>query len=106
MKNTIANIRILDVVRLVHGYNEQKMVQKICNRPSQIHCLNSDGTGDLSLLRYKPDFVISLFVINELYLHPACIDVRCHMYFDRGCRGRDRMVVRFTPTCAISAYHH
>jgi hypothetical protein len=50
MKNTIANIRILDVVRLVHGYNEQK-----------------NGTGDLSLLRYKPDFVISLFVINELY---------------------------------------
>jgi hypothetical protein len=36
-------------------------------RPSQIHCLNSDGTGDLSLLRYKPDFVISLFFINELY---------------------------------------
>ena len=67
MKNTIANIRILDVVRLVHGYNEQKMLQKICNRPSEIHCLNSDGTGDLSLLRYKPDFVVSLFVINELY---------------------------------------
>jgi hypothetical protein len=39
----------------------------IRNRPSQIHCLNSDGTGDLSLLRYKPDFVTSLFVINELY---------------------------------------
>jgi hypothetical protein len=28
----------------------------------------SDGTGDLSLLRYTPDFVINLFVINELYL--------------------------------------
>ena len=24
----------------------------------------------------------------------------------RGCRGRDRMVVGFTTTCAISAYHH
>jgi len=24
----------------------------------------------------------------------------------RGSRGRDRMVVRFTATCAISAYHH
>ena len=23
----------------------------------------------------------------------------------RGCRGRDRMVVGFTTTCAISAYH-
>ena len=39
----------------------------MCNRPSQIHCLNSDEPGDLSLLRYKPDFVTSLFVINELY---------------------------------------
>jgi len=24
----------------------------------------------------------------------------------RGCRGRDHMVVGFTTTCAISAYHH
>jgi hypothetical protein len=24
----------------------------------------------------------------------------------RGCRARDRMVVGFTTTCAISAYHH
>ena len=24
----------------------------------------------------------------------------------RGCCGRDRMVVRFTTACAISAYHH
>jgi hypothetical protein len=24
----------------------------------------------------------------------------------RGCRGHDRMVVEFTITCAISAYHH
>jgi len=24
----------------------------------------------------------------------------------RSCRGRDRMVVGFTNTCAISAYHH
>ena len=39
----------------------------MCNRHSKIHCLNSDWTGDLSLLRYKPDFVTSLFVINELY---------------------------------------
>jgi hypothetical protein len=57
LKNSIflwKNIRILDVVRLVHGYNEQKMVQQICNRPSEIHCLNSDWTGDLYLLRYKP----------------------------------------------------
>jgi hypothetical protein len=24
----------------------------------------------------------------------------------RGCRGHDHMVVGFTTTCAISAYHH
>jgi hypothetical protein len=35
----------------------------------------SDGTGDLSLLRYKPDFVINLFDINELYCI-VCTDER------------------------------
>ena len=24
----------------------------------------------------------------------------------KGCRGRDRMGVRLTTTCAVSAYHH
>ena len=48
-------------------YKPDFVIKKNRNRPSQIHCLNSDGTGDLSLLRYKPDFVTSLFVINELY---------------------------------------
>jgi hypothetical protein len=41
-------------------------------------------------------------------------DKRVHMiypfisivYFKRGCRGRDRMVVGFRTTYAISAYHH
>ena len=28
-----------------------------------------------------------------------------HICF-KGCRGRDRIVVVFTITCAISAYHH
>jgi hypothetical protein len=48
-------------------YKPDFVIKKIRNRPPQIHCLNSDGTGDLSLLRYKPDFVINLFVIKELY---------------------------------------
>jgi hypothetical protein len=39
----------------------------VCLFYLKMHCLNSDGTGDLSLLRYKPDFVTSLFIINELY---------------------------------------
>jgi hypothetical protein len=57
---TLFGFKILFVISLIS-------LQKICNRPSQIHCLNSDGTMDLSLLRYKPDFVTSLFVISELY---------------------------------------
>jgi len=28
------------------------------------------------------------------------------LFVNRGRHGRDRMVVRFTTTCAISAYHH
>jgi len=34
--------------------------------------------------------------------------VNKYVYFNkiRGRRGRDRMVIRFTTTCAISAYHH
>jgi hypothetical protein len=28
------------------------------------------------------------------------------VYMGRGRRGRDRLVVGFTTTCAISAYHH
>jgi hypothetical protein len=49
--------------------NFMKSIKNITKGIIKIHytCLNSDGTGDLSLLRYKPDFVISLFVINELY---------------------------------------
>ena len=72
---TLFGFKILFVISLISLY-------KICNRPSQIHCLNSDGTGDLSLLRYKPDFVTSLFVINELYC--ICIfkpNHRCHQQF-------------------------
>jgi hypothetical protein len=40
----------------------------IRNRPPQIHCLNSDGTGDLSLLRYKPDFVINLLICGRIVI--------------------------------------
>jgi hypothetical protein len=42
---------------------------KIRNRSPKIHCLNSDWTGNLSLLRYMPDFVTNLFAINELYIY-------------------------------------
>ena len=73
------------------------------------------NTNKLCEVRHRPSddndtsyicLIFLIFFYPTIYLHPACIEVRCHMYFDRGCRGRDRMVVRFTPTCAISAYHH
>jgi hypothetical protein len=33
-------------------------------------------------------------------------NINLKVYSNRGCRGRDRMVVGFTTTYAISAYHH
>jgi hypothetical protein len=42
-------------------------------------------------------FVIVSFIIDLLDLH-------FHIF--GGCRGRDRMVVGFTTTCVISAFHH
>jgi hypothetical protein len=57
---TLFGFKILFVVSLIFAIKNR-------NRPSKIHCLNSDWTGDLSLLRYKPDFATSLFAINELY---------------------------------------
>ena len=63
---SILSNKILFVISLIS-------LKKNCNRPSKIHCLNRDGTGDLSLLRYKPDFVTRLFAKNELYC--KCIDV-------------------------------
>jgi hypothetical protein len=39
---------------------------------------------------------IIVILLSKLHFH-SCIWCR---------RGRDRMVVRFTTTCAISAYHH
>jgi hypothetical protein len=42
-------------------------------------------------------FVIVSFIIDLLDLH-------FHIF--GGCRGRDRMVVGFTTTCVIGAFHH
>jgi len=43
-------------------------------------------------------------LVNAVALTDIC-DRTCQFSF-RGRRGRDRIVVGFTPTCAISAYHH
>jgi len=41
-----------------------------------------------------------LFVVSSNIIFILCI------HFGRGCCGRDRMVVGFTTTYAISAYRH
>ena len=45
--------------------------------------LNSDWTGDLFSLRYKHDFVTSLFVINPTLLYVDC--TRVTWYFSKQC---------------------
>jgi hypothetical protein len=47
--------------------------------------------------------VISMHAVY--YLHSTCVSF-CSNHFLRGRRGRDRMVVGFTTTCAISIYEH
>ena len=42
----------------------------------------------------------------SLYLNPAMAIAIFFIFKKRGCRGRDRIVIGFTTTCAISAYHH
>ena len=39
----------------------------------------------------------------QIYTHGTC---KLKSFFLRGCHGRDRMVVGYTSTYAISAYHH
>jgi hypothetical protein len=41
--------------------------------------------------------------MNIIYLYTICVYCIC---YHRGRHGRDRMVVGFTTTYAISAYHH
>jgi hypothetical protein len=38
--------------------------------------------------------------------HVPVVKSVCHNFKWKDCRGRDRMVVGFTTTCLISAYHH
>ena len=60
-------------------------------------------------------FDIYVFIIAEFerfyYYNVGCYitilyGINWHPIFNRGRRGRDRAVVRYTTTCAISAYHH
>jgi hypothetical protein len=48
---------------------------------------------------YITTVIVFQFIQTVLYLH-----IYIPVY--RGCFGRDRMVVGFTTTYAISAYHH
>ena len=43
---------------------------------------------------------------RQLFLNDKNITIYKNQNKYRDCHGRERMVVRFTTTCAISAYHH
>ena len=44
--------------------------------------------------------------ILSFYFHYRFCIMYCRNILTWGCRGRDRMIVGFTATCTISAYHH
>ena len=57
----------------------------------------------MNILKFQPDRV----VLEQSRHHHHLIKKYCQTYILSWCRhGRDRMVVGFTTTCAISAYHH
>ena len=57
---------------------------------------------------YGPLSIVKLYIMDKSSV-PFDINrsrFNCTFGNTRGCCGRDRMVVGFTATCAISAYHH
>jgi hypothetical protein len=52
-------------------------------------------------LNNKDCSTLSIMVYNVCIMIVSSLNV-----FKRGCHGQDRMVVGFTTTFAISAYHH
>ena len=55
------------------------------------------------VMKYTRQVVLASFLINPNF---GCCQLYINLINSRGRRGRDRMVVGFTTTCAISAYHH
>jgi pantothenate kinase len=49
--------------------------------------------------------LIHVSVTTCIYIHITIINEICNLFF-RGHHGRDRIVVGFTTTYAINAYHH
>ena len=54
-------------------------------------------------LFYDFDWILDVLTIFCFSYYRICITIRPNM---GGCHGRDRMLVGFTTTYAISAYHH
>ena len=50
--------------------------------------------------------IIQRFLKNRLILYFKTLCGRYQLLVGRGRRSRNRMVIGFTPTCAISTYHH
>ena len=50
--------------------------------------------------------ITNFLILIKKYITNTCTCIYIVQYFMRGRRDHDRMVVGFTTTCAISAYHH
>jgi hypothetical protein len=50
--------------------------------------------------------MVSLLLVSDVVLNLPVGHHQSLKYKGRGHSGRDRMVIEFTTTCAISAYHH
>ena len=62
---------------------------------------------DFGIVLKVPNFVFHIFCFKKLWILCSTAN-HCARLFkpNMGCRGRDRMVVGFATTCAISVYHH
>ena len=59
----------------------------------------------MKLIRIVSDILKTFIEVEQFVICMVSLDLLI-VFSIRGHRGRDRMVVRFTTTCAISVYHH
>jgi hypothetical protein len=70
--------------------------------PHLPHCHIAEPVGDMILMTLNKNLSDWLFIPTWQICYSS-INLQDQ---ERGCRCRDRMVVGFITTCAISAYHH
>ena len=94
-------VRFVDIGGIVdhHCLNSLVIIISFCLAIISVPCYAS---------KYNPSYNMSFSLL--LHYNRTTLQYistfKYSMYQVRGCHGRDRMVVGFTTTCAISAYHH